>query len=185
MEDLLMKKVLIVAVIAAAALISGCSTQGAPVYGPNEVVISDDGDVVVTSEKIVFEVPAAQLEGQVAGTLATASTGNVWRISQNLLRYYRQGGTMYVSGQLVVEAGVKNLAYTKIVGMRYTENNWNNWTDQNGSWSEHYSNNTDRFTIYSHSNIQPGTCVKYALYYKVSGKTYWDNNGGANYSAQF
>ncbi len=172
-------------VVAALALSTGCSLNDVKAYGPGEVVVYDDGDLVITSEKLsdisVPEVGQAQTMGVTA-----PSTANVWRISQEVLRYYRQGGTLYVSGQLKVDAGVKNLAYSKTVGIRYTVNNWASWTDSNGSWSYHVdSNNTDVFTIYSASTINPGATMKYAIYFKVSGQTYWDNNNSANYTAQF
>jgi hypothetical protein len=158
---------------------SACSLKNdRPVLGPNEVVISDDGETVVTSTKEVQKAPALSIEWN--------TTKNVWRISQDLLKYYKYGGTVYVSGQLKVSAGVNNIAYDKVVGIRYTTDNWKTYKDYNGYWTSYNSAaNTDTFDIFSESTIQPGKTVKYAIYYKVSGKTYWDNNNGLNYTAQF
>lgn len=179
-----MKKGLWLGVVLSIMLGAGCAVQQEKAFGPNEVVVFDDGDLVITSEKLE-DIPVQPGSG-LAQALGTSSTANVWRISQEVLRYYRQGGTLYVSGQLKVEAGVKNLAYSKIVGIRYTVNNWSSWTDSNGSWSYHVDwNNTDVFTVYSASTINPGSVMKYAIYFKVNGKTYWDNNYGQNYTAQF
>ncbi len=164
--------------------VAGCSVADMETgFSANEVVVYNDGDLVITSEKTVFEVMP---EGNTAITPKWNYTKNVWRFEQELRRYYRSGGTVYVSGQLLVRAGVNNIAYNKVVGIRYTKNNWSSFTDANGFWTFHnqYSN-IDVFDILSDSNIQPGTAVKYAIYYKVNGATYWDNNNGKNYIAQF
>ena len=159
----------------------GCSNEiQAPIYGPKEVVVYNDGDTVITSTKETSEVNPSTLR------VKWNSTKNVWRISQEVLKYYRQGGTMYVSGQLKVTTEVNNIDYNKTVGIRYTCNNWGSYKSSTGSWSSHNNSaNTDQFLIYSESTIVPGTLVKYAIYYTVKGSTYWDNNNGANFSAQF
>ncbi len=168
-----------VAVIVLGMGISACSLKNdRPVLAPNETVIFDDGETMITSTKEVQKAPALSIEWN--------TVKNVWRISQDLLKYYKYGGTVYVSGQLKVTAEVNNIAYDKVVGIRYTTDNWKTSKDYNGYWISHNNAaNTDRFEILSDSSIQPGTKVQYAIYYKVSGKTYWDNNNGLNYTAQF
>lgn len=175
------KKGLLILGIVAGLSAMGCSAlDQRPVYGANEVVIFDDGETVITSTKETNLVVQADFATKWNTTM------NVWRIEQELLKYYKYGGTVYVSGQLKVRAGVNNVAYNKVVGIRYTLNNWASYKDYNGYWVSHdnYAN-TDTFEIFSESTIQPGTLVKYAVYYKVNGATYWDNNYGKNYSAQF
>lgn len=174
------QKVSILFVMLCAAGLTVSCAAGQKVYGPNETVVYDDGDLVITSEKTedVIEAPAVSTSAMVNGK-------NVWRISQEVLKYYRQGGTMYVSGQLKVTIGVNNIAYNKTVGVRYTVNNWASYADRNGSWSRSLANNSDEFTAYSDSTIAPGSTMKYALYYKVNGATYWDNCNGTNYAAKF
>ena len=54
-------------------------------------------------------------------------TKNIWRTSQELLKYYRQDGSLYISGQLKVLAVVLNLSPIKTVGIRYTTDNWATW----------------------------------------------------------
>ena len=179
----MMKKFLLTGMVVLTALLGACSVSSEPVYGPNEKVIYNDGDLVITSEKTVF---STENDKQSMSVKSVGSSANVWRISQEIRKYYRQGGTLYVSGQLLVTVGVKNIAYNKTVGIRYTKNNWSSFTDANGYWSYHVNdNNSDVFTVYSDSNIQPGTTVFYAVYYYVNGQSYWDNNNNSNYSAQF
>jgi hypothetical protein len=114
------------------------------------------------------------------------SQQNVWRVSQEVLKYKREGGTLYVGGQLRVTVEVSNLALNKSVGMRYTCDHWRSHRDVEGVWSHHeFGTDTDQFVIHSESTIAPGTRVEYAIYYAVNGSVYWDNNGSANYRAQF
>jgi hypothetical protein len=173
-----MKKTLFLIVLAALVFgACGVDDEFEPVSSTTypEEVIRQDGDLVVTSTKTVFVYKGRASAG-----------GEVWQVSQELLKYYRGGGSIYVSGQLKLTAGVKNLAYDKVVGLRYTKDGWKTQADSNGFWSRHIAgNNTDEFICLSDSSIMPGTRVVYAIYYKVNGKTYWDNNGGRNYSAQF
>ncbi|OHD56334.1 MAG: hypothetical protein A2Y33_12060 [Spirochaetes bacterium GWF1_51_8] len=158
---------------------SACSLrQERPVLGPNDSVVSDDGETLVISTKEVAQNPVFTPEWN--------NTINVWKVSQETLKYYKYGGTVYVSGQLKVTAGVNNLAYDKVVGIRYTLDNWKTYKDYNGYWISHDGyGNTDNFEVLSESTIKPGTLVKYAIYFKANGKTYWNNNYGANFSAQF
>jgi Carbohydrate/starch-binding module (family 21) len=114
------------------------------------------------------------------------SQQNVWRASQQVLEYNREGGSVYVGGQLKVTAEVSNLALNKSVGIRYTCDGWRTFRDVEGAWSHHdFGTDKDQFVIHSESTIAPGTRVEYAVYYAVNGQTYWDNNGFGNYVAQF
>ena len=107
-------------------------------------------------------------------------------LSQQPLKHHRQGGKLYVGGQLKVAVEVKNLAPVKTVGIRYTDDNWLTWKDSDGAWSSHNNgSDTDQFLVLTHSDLKPGACVQYAIYYRANGSTWWDNNNSANYSAQF
>jgi hypothetical protein len=110
----------------------------------------------------------------------------VWRISEELLKYFRQDGGVYVSGQLRVVAGAIDFGPAKRVGLRYTLNDWANWKEVDGMWSKDCaSSGTDEFVICTESTVLPGTLMRYAIYYVVNGTTYWDNNRSSDYSAQF
>ena len=110
----------------------------------------------------------------------------VWRVSQELLKYYRQGGRVYVSGQLRVTVEVNNSDPGAVVGMRYTEDDWKTFQESCGSWSRHDATaDTSQFLILSKSTIAPGTVIKYAVYQTLNGAAYWDNNHSRNYCARF
>ena len=111
---------------------------------------------------------------------------NVWRLSDEALKYYRQDGSLYVSGQLKVLAVVRNLAPIKTVSIRYTTDSWASCKDSSGAWCGHSdADDTDQFLIHSESTLPPGCVVSYAICCMANGVIYWDNNGGANYSVQF
>ena len=110
----------------------------------------------------------------------------VWRVSDYALKYCRQDGALYVSGQLKVLAAVRNLAPIKTVSIRYSSDNWSSWKDSVGVWCGHCKeDDTDQFVIHSESTLPPGGLVSYAIYYVANGLTYWDNNNDANYSVRF
>jgi protein phosphatase 1 regulatory subunit 3A/B/C/D/E len=110
----------------------------------------------------------------------------VWRVSDEALKYYRQDGSLYISGQLKVLAVVRNLAPEKTVSIRYTTDNWASWKESAGVWSGHSdTDNTDQFLIHTESTLPPGCVVRYAIRYVVGGSCYWDNNRSVNYTVQF
>ena len=111
---------------------------------------------------------------------------NVWRLSDEALKYCRQGGSLYVSGQLKVLAAVRNLTANKTVSIRYTIDNWATWKESVGQWCGHSeADNTDEFLIHSESTLPPGCVLSYAICYEASGSMHWDNNNGANYLVRF
>lgn len=72
---------------------------------------------------------------------------------------------------------VKNLAYQKTVGIRYSTDNWATYHDLDTSFLYSQDANTDEFNS---PCIPEGS--KYAVYYTVNGQKYWDNNYGDNYT---
>jgi hypothetical protein len=111
---------------------------------------------------------------------------SVWRVSEELLKYFRQDGEVYVSGQLRIVAEAIALGRGQRVGIRYTLNDWANWKEVDGIWSKHCARSrTDQFVICSESTLLPGTLMRYAIYCVVNGGTYWDNNHSSDYSARF
>lgn len=110
---------------------------------------------------------------------------NVWLKSMENLWYTREGGTVRVAGQLKVLAGVKNLAYEKKVGIRYSIDQFKHFVDVYGQWSRQVNPDEDEFLIVSESNIPIGAALQFAVFYQSAGQTYWDSNGGVFYSVQF
>jgi hypothetical protein len=110
----------------------------------------------------------------------------VWRVSEELLRYVREDGQVYVSGQLRVVAEALNFSGAQRVGLRYTVDDWRSWQEVDGVWSSHCAESgTDQFVIFSESTILPGSLIRYAIYCVVNGMTHWDNNQSTNYLASF
>lgn len=111
---------------------------------------------------------------------------NVWRASHEVLKYYRQDGSLYISGQLKVLAVVRNVAPIKTVAIRYTTDNWKTWKESAGVWCGHSDeDDTDQFLVHTESTLPPGCVVQYAIYCMANGSTYWDNNSSKNFLAQF
>lgn len=71
---------------------------------------------------------------------------------------------------------VQNLAYAKQVGVRY-RNAAGQWVNQAGEYMFSTPGNREAWRI-----PLDGPSSAFAFYYTVNGVTYWDNNGGKNYS---
>lgn len=109
----------------------------------------------------------------------------IWLISKEKLVYTREGGSHTLAGQLKVLAGVRNIAYEKKVGMRYSIDCFQNVTDVYGQWSRQVNPEIEEFLLLSKSDIPVGASLQFALFYQVAGETYWDSNNGNFYSIYF
>ena len=89
--------------------------------------------------------------------------------------YYSFGTTIYVN--------LQNYAYNKNVFIRYTNDNWNSYTDVPMS----YDSTRDDGTEYWKGTVQvtSSDSFKYCVCYQVNGQEYWANNFGKNYSSYF
>lgn len=79
---------------------------------------------------------------------------------------------------------VANIAFHKIVMVRYTSNEWLNNTDVFASYVlKSCDGKTDKFsfTLSIPDSFSIGERLQFALCYRVEGAEYWDNNGGNNY----
>ncbi|WP_304944439.1 carbohydrate-binding protein [Vallitalea guaymasensis] len=80
---------------------------------------------------------------------------------------------------------LKNLAYDKVVKVRYTTDNWQSYHDVDASYNCNLGNNVEvwLFNTINDGSTIPWSCGgEYAVSYTVNGITYWDNNFGDNYS---
>ena len=85
-----------------------------------------------------------------------------------------------------IYAAIKNIAYTKEVKVRYTQNNWATYQEANLQY-DHTITGTDTEiwkTTLSLDSDQMGN-FQYCISYQVNGQTYWDNNFGANYDSSY
>ncbi|MBQ2799974.1 MAG: hypothetical protein IJF03_01135 [Lachnospiraceae bacterium] len=83
-----------------------------------------------------------------------------------------------------IQALVKNLAYNKTVKVRYTEDNWATYKEANLTYSYAIANANAECWATTISVSNPSN-FQYCISYTVNGKTYWDNNFGANYNHLF
>ncbi|MCX7923983.1 MAG: CBM21 domain-containing protein [Clostridia bacterium] len=97
-------------------------------------------------------------------------------VLDNSQKYINSTGATVFEGSVAV----KNLAYTKVVKVRYTTDNWVTYKEVSASYGSSVQYNTElwRFS----TTVPAGTTIKYAISYTVNGVTYWDNNFGADYS---
>jgi hypothetical protein len=95
---------------------------------------------------------------------------------------YQQYGTG--NKELTVNVLVKNIAYEKIVKVRYTTDNWNSFIDADAVYQRalSYNSDTEEWQVKTTVDSSVST-VDLAVMYTVNGVTYWDNNFGENYTA--
>jgi hypothetical protein len=96
--------------------------------------------------------------------------------------------TVWFTGNVLV----RDLAYAKVVAIRYTTDGWKTWKECQAAYSfkngtqETWSFKTGNFTF---KRANPGVSLTeavrinfdFVVRYAVAGQTWWDNNGGANF----
>lgn len=101
---------------------------------------------------------------------------------------YTDSYDVYFQGQILV----RDLAYNKVVAIRYTTDGWQTWKDLNAKYAfKQGDQETWRFVtgMYNFPCAGPWVSITeavdidfdFAVYYKVNGVTYWDSNGGSNF----
>lgn len=85
-----------------------------------------------------------------------------------------------------IVAVVKNLAYNKIVKVRYTQDNWATYQDADLSYASSISGtDSERWSTTLNLDENKMDDFHYCIYYQVNGQTYWDNNFGENYDSTY
>ncbi len=98
-------------------------------------------------------------------------------VSAQPLRYASNGYTLRVA--------VKNLDYDKVVGVRYTLDNWATYHDVELSYEAPITETDSEYWVTT-LNVPIFTDgFEFCVYYKVNGQTYWDNNFGSNYNSSY
>jgi hypothetical protein len=90
-------------------------------------------------------------------------------------------------GNLKVDVLVKNIAYVKQVAIVYTTNNWATFQNAFGVFQTSFPPATSPHQVNAElweivAPVGIGKTGQFAVFYVVSGSTYWDNNFGLNYS---
>ncbi len=83
--------------------------------------------------------------------------------------------------KLYLSLGVKNLAYNKTVGIKYTTDNWKTSATANATYQQG-SNGQEETWVMNLDVPAAKTNIKFAAFLTVNGTSYWDNNYSANYS---
>ena len=90
------------------------------------------------------------------------------------------------SDNFKVDVVLKNLAYNKVVKVRYTQDNWATYQDASLSYvSSDTSRGTEEWSTTLSLNTIDQDNFEYCVYYTVNGQTYWDNNFGNNYNSSY
>lgn len=119
-----------------------------------------------------------------AGTAAASASGHEVRLIDSRIFTYKYGYVEF-SGSVEVE----NLGYAKQVSVHYSTDNVN-WYDTSASYvgptdgaheKWNFQISTSAMTT-DHPELKNLTSIQFAIKYEVNGNTYWDNNGGANYT---
>ena len=86
-----------------------------------------------------------------------------------------------------VQATVKNLAYNKVVKVRYTQDNWVTYQDAALSYEAPITGtNAETWGVTLNLDESKMDDFHYCVSYQVNGTTtYWDNNFGANYDKSY
>lgn len=92
-----------------------------------------------------------------------------------------------INGTIInFSATVRNIAFLKEVGIRYTTDNWA--TRQDKYLVHDHAIPGTNFEVWTGSITIPTdkkSAFKFCGFYKVDGKEYWDNNFGANYDINY
>jgi Carbohydrate/starch-binding module (family 21) len=81
----------------------------------------------------------------------------------------------YLAGAMLnVTLGVQNLAYSKAVGIVFTTDNWATVQTAYGHYSSTMKSGLEVWHVTAH--VGSATEVKLAVFYRVLGNEYWDNN---------
>ena len=162
-EDLLSKSPLILGSINIKTATSSSSESSSQSVSPPKYVLNQ-GSSSPTTHKHVFSFTLPSLEPDFMNRVrrdivVLESAREEPRILHGIIR-------------------VSNLAYEKEVAVRWTHDNWRTSHDTFCVFCS-CDGDTDRFAFELPIN---GDDVSFAVRYRVSGKDYWDNNRGSNYT---
>jgi hypothetical protein len=90
------------------------------------------------------------------------------------------GTARIAAGQLHIAAGVQNRSYFKVVGALFTTDNWTTIHTAFAGYSHTLSSGLEVWSL--EAPVGSATDVKFALFYRVSGGEFWDNNFWRNYT---
>lgn len=89
------------------------------------------------------------------------------------------------TGGHLLRVAVKNIAYNKIVKVRYTLNNWATYQDVALDYEGPISGTNNEYWKTTLNIPISSDGFEFCVYYQVNGQTYWDNNFGSNYNSSY
>jgi hypothetical protein len=121
-----------------------------------------------------------------SGAPEVLAKSNVARNTASLLASPTDPTKRVFSGDVVL----KNLAYAKVVKVRYTTDNWVTYQDVGASYGSTvttWNGGSTGLELWNFSAQVPASVagVKFAITYAVNGQTYSDNNFLQNYTVSF
>lgn len=100
----------------------------------------------------------------------------------NVKLYYAQKGVPNAASNAGYSGciAVRNLGYQKNVTVHYTDNG-STQHDVSTQYLKNDPENSD-YDVWQFDLFEPSSSLTFAIKYEVNGETYWDNNGGKNYT---
>lgn len=112
-----------------------------------------------------------------------STSDSLGQVNVKAIRSYPQNPSNYY-----IRADIRNLAYDKVVKVRYTQDNWATYQDVDLNYQStltYTSVDTERWGVALNLDADKMDSFHYCIYYQVNGQTYWDNNFGENYDKDF
>ncbi len=97
------------------------------------------------------------------------------QIEIHRVRQLLPGGGVTGVNNTKITAKVKNIAFAKDVAIHYAQAD-GTWSERTLSWQKNFTG----YDLFSRTDNTFST-TEFVIRYTVSGQTFWDNNGGANY----
>ncbi len=96
----------------------------------------------------------------------------------------KRGTPFYNNYNNRVTVELQNYAYEKEVVVRYTNDNWNSYTDVPMSYVSTNENGTENW-VSNAVYMDDYNSFEFCVYYNVNGQTYWANNFNQNYDSTY
>jgi hypothetical protein len=149
----------------------------------------------LTDNRELWMAPASNGEGQFVAKFSVNgatywdnNAGKNYRFPQAFDAFVALTGIHYpvvmatagmAGSKLNVTAGVQNLAYEKVVGIVYSTDNWATAQTAYGNYSSTMESGLEVWHI--GAPVGSAAEVRFAVFYRVLGSDYWDNNFWRNY----
>ncbi len=87
--------------------------------------------------------------------------------------------------RFTVNATVQNLGFAKDIKVRYTTDNWNTVKEAEMAYDKTNADGTEQWKAIISEDVASTPSFQFCVSYTVNGQTFWANNFGSNYDANF